>query len=109
VKVHHDEGLAIRIGPKPCTCLREKAGEASAGECIGQPLSRENWHFLGTDAVDNAEGETSGRAIASVLMTRRGRRTWHVRTLFVREPGDLTFGQRKNPLVRIGKARSRSR
>jgi hypothetical protein len=109
VKVHHDEGLAIRIGPKPCTCLREKAGEASAGECIGQPLSRENWNFLGADAVDNAEGETSGRAIASALMTRRGSRTWHVRTLFVREPGDLTFGQRKNPLVCIGKARSRSR
>jgi len=74
VKVHHDEGLAIRIGPRPCTCLCEKAGEASAGECMGQPLSRENWNFLGADAVDNAEGKTSGRATASVLMTRRGRR-----------------------------------
>ena len=109
MKVHYDEGLAIHIGPKPCACLREKVGEASAGECTGQPLSRENWNFLGADAFDNAEGKTSGRAIASVLMTRRGRRTWHVRTLFVREPGDLAFGLRKNPLARIGKARSRSR
>jgi hypothetical protein len=40
VKVHYDEGLAIHIGPKPCACLREKVGEASAGECTGQPLSR---------------------------------------------------------------------
>jgi hypothetical protein len=32
-----------------------------------------------------------------------------VRTLFVREPGDLAFGLRKNLLARIGKARSRSR
>jgi hypothetical protein len=109
VKVHYDEGIAIHIGPKPCACPRERAGEASAGERTGQPLSRENWNFLGADAVDNAEGKTSGRVIASVLMARRGRRTWHVRTLFVREPGDLTSGQRKNPLARIGKARSRSR
>jgi hypothetical protein len=108
VKVHYDEGLAIHIGPKPCACLREKVGEASAGECTGCAF-RENWNFLGADAFDNAEGKTSGRAIASVLMTRRGRRTWHVRTLFVREPGDLAFGLRKNPLAPIGKARSRSR
>jgi len=60
VKVHYDEGLAIHIGPRPCACLREKAGEASAGECTGQPLSRENWNFLGADAFDNAEGKTSG-------------------------------------------------
>ena len=39
MKVHYDEGLAIHIGPKPCAYLREKAGEASAGECTGQPLS----------------------------------------------------------------------
>jgi hypothetical protein len=109
VKVHYDEGLAIHIGPKPCVCFRKKAGEASAGECTGQPLSRENWNFLGADAVVNAEGKTLGRAIASVLVTRRGRRTWHVQTLSDREPGDLAFGLRKNPWVRIGKARSRSR
>ena len=109
MKVHHDEGLAIRIGPKPCTCFREKAGEASAGECTGQPLSRENWNFLGADAFDNAEGKTSVGAIASLRLARRGRRTWHVQTLFAREPGDLAFGRLKNQPVRIGKARSHSR
>jgi hypothetical protein len=40
VQVHYDEGVAIHIGPKPCAGIREEAGEASAGERIGQPLSR---------------------------------------------------------------------
>jgi hypothetical protein len=41
VQVHCDEGVAIRIGPEPCVGGREAAGEASAGDRIGQPLSRE--------------------------------------------------------------------
>jgi hypothetical protein len=41
VEVHCDEGVAIHIGPAPCAGIREDAGEASAGEHIGQPLSRE--------------------------------------------------------------------
>jgi hypothetical protein len=36
VKVHCDEGVANHIGPEPCA----SNGEASVGECIGQPLSR---------------------------------------------------------------------
>jgi hypothetical protein len=39
VQVHCDEGVAIHIGPEPCAGLREGAGEASAGERTGQPLS----------------------------------------------------------------------
>ena len=54
VKVHCDEGVAICIGPEPCAYLHEEAGEASVGEHTGQPLSRENWNFLGADAIDNA-------------------------------------------------------
>ena len=42
MKVRCDEGVANRIGPEPCTGAREGAGEASVGECIGQPLSRES-------------------------------------------------------------------
>ena len=112
MQVHCDEGVANYIGPKPCAGVREEVGEASVGERAGQPLSRENWNFLGADAVDNAEGETSGRAIASVLMTRRGRRTWHARTLFVREPGDLRVGHTSSQgggVARVGKVKSRSR
>ena len=41
MQVHDDEGLANRIGPEPCAGVREGVGEASAGERIGQPLSRE--------------------------------------------------------------------
>ena len=40
MKVRHDEGVANRIGPKPWAGAREGAGEASAGVCTGQPLSR---------------------------------------------------------------------
>ena len=41
MQVHYDEGVAIHIGPEPCVGIREGVGEASAGERIGQPLSRE--------------------------------------------------------------------
>ena len=108
MQVHCDEGIANHIGPEPCAGAREDVGEASVGERIGQPLSLENIHPLGADAVDKAESKTFRRVIASARMTRRGRRHWHVRTLFAREPGDLGFDQPLYGLARIGKARSRS-
>ena len=110
MQVHCNEGLASHIGPKPCAAVREGTGEASVGECIGQPLSREIGLFLGADAVLLTEGNTDGHVIASVRPAQRGRRPWHVRTLLVREPGDLMSGQGgPPPLARTGKARSRSR
>lgn len=111
MKVHRDEGIANHIGPEPCAGAREDVGEASAGERIGQPLSHERIDIPGADAVQVAEGNTSERAIASARMTRRGRRPWHVRTLLVREPGDLQPDRRRHyrPAARIGKARSQSR
>ena len=110
MQVHCDEGLANHIGPKPCAGVREDAGEASAGDRTGQPLSREIDVILGADAVPLAEGNMDGRAIASALPAQRGLRPWHVRTLLVREPGDLMLDQGgAPPLVRTGKARSRSR
>ena len=89
MQVHYDEGVANHIGPEPCTGVREGIGEASAGDCIGQPLSREIDVIPGADAVPLTEGNMGGRAIASARPARRGRRPWHVRTLLVREPGDL--------------------
>jgi hypothetical protein len=110
VRVRHGEGIANHIGPEPCADIREDAGEASVGDRIGQPLSREIDVILGADAVLLAEGNMDGRVIASAHPARRGRRPWHVRTLLVREPGDLMSGQGGSPpLARIGKARSRSR
>jgi hypothetical protein len=83
VRVHYDEGLANRIGPEPCAGAREGAGEASVGECIGQSLSRESDIVPDADTVEQVEGNTHGRDNASVHVTRRGRRPWHVQTLLV--------------------------
>jgi hypothetical protein len=65
VRVQYDEGVANRIGPEPCVCVREGAGEASAGVRIGQPSSRESFVVPGADAFDPAEGDTGARANAS--------------------------------------------
>jgi hypothetical protein len=94
VQVHHGEGVAIRTGPEPCAVTREGGGEASAGEHIGQPLSRENLSNPGADVFVFTEGHMDGRVNASVRLTRRGRRPWHVWKLFVREPGGLGLGLR---------------
>ena len=83
MKVHYDEGVANRIGPKPCAGTCEGAGEATVGECIGQPSSRERKFVLGADAVKAAESNTCGCVNASARMARRGRRPWHVQTLLV--------------------------
>jgi hypothetical protein len=109
VQVHHDEGVANRIDPESCAVAREGISEALTGERTGQPLSRESTLFPGADVVPLTEGKTDGRDIASAQTARRGRRPWHVRTLFAREPGDLAIDRSATAAVRIGKARSRSR
>src|ERR1019366_9219829 len=111
VQVHHDEGVANRIGPESCADAREGIGEALTGERIGQPLSRDSTLILGADVVPVTEGNTDGRDSASAQTTRRGLRHWHVRTLFAREPGDLMGAQppTRVALFSLGKARSRSR
>ena len=110
MEVHHDEGVANSIDPESCAVAREGNREALTGERIGQPLSRESPLIPGADVVPLTEGNTDGRDIASAQTARRGRRHWHVRKLFAREPGDPTSDQRRVAgLARIGKARSRSR
>jgi hypothetical protein len=109
VRVRRNEGVATHIGPKPCAGTREGVGEASAGERTGQPLSRESVLSQGADGVSAPEGNTMVRAIASVHLTLRGLRPWHVRKLLEREPGDLQLDHSHDGVVRIGKARSRSR
>jgi hypothetical protein len=93
VKVPHGEGVANRIGPEPCAGTREGVGEASVGERIGQPWSCENLSNPGADVFRITEGNMDGGVSASARLTWRGRRPWHVRTLFARESGDLGFGQ----------------
>ena len=109
MKVHCDEGVATHIGPEPCAGVRKDAGEASVGEGIGQPLSRERSSVPGADAFQIAEGNTDGRASASAR--RPGvvgdpgmcRRSLHGN----REVSCLASDD--SLLVRSGKVRSRSR
>jgi len=111
VKVLNSKGIASHTGPESCVTHREVRDEALTGEFAGQPLSREIFKLVrGADAVSVAEGNTDRNVSASAWPTLRGLRTWHVGTLFAREPGDLLLGRfRSHGAVRIGKARSRSR
>jgi hypothetical protein len=93
VKVRYDEGVATRISLEPCADGREAIGEASVGDNIGQPLSRDR-NIPGADAVTMAEGKMVERANASARSAQRGQRPWHMRTLLEREPGDLASGRR---------------
>src|SRR5205823_2533867 len=80
-------GLEVRretVGPEPCVGDRKDADEASVGEGIGQPLSRES-QSPGADAVSSAEGNTFRTHHRKVRTARRGRRTWHVQKLLGRE------------------------
>jgi hypothetical protein len=93
VQVHCSEGVATHTGPEPCVGIREGDGEASAGERIGQPLSSESNVIPSADVVSITEGNMDGRESASARPARRCLRPWHVRTLLVREPGDLAADQ----------------
>lgn len=91
MQVHYDEGVATRIGPESCVCIREGADEALTGERAGQPLSRESVIFPEAHVFEITEGNMGERDIASAFPLRRGLRPWHVRKLFAREPGGLGF------------------
>ena len=109
MQVHYDEGIANHIGPEPCAGIREDAGEASAGERAGQPLSRDRKVIPGADAVCVAEGNMSKSANASAWATRRGRRTWHARSMYGNREVSGSAEGSIGLTVRGGKARSRSR
>ena len=116
MQVHYGEDIASHAGPAPCVVFREGQGEASAGERAGWPLSRVRPKSRVPEpapakagGVTRPEGNTPCRAIASGGAARRGQRPQHARTLLVREPRDLILGQWREPLVRVGKVRSRSR
>ena len=110
MKVHHDKGLATHIGPEPCAGIREDVGEASAGECIGQPLSRER--MVSREPTLSTERKATRMGAISRAPSRFG---------VVADPGmcrSFLYGNRElsrsarcslSSLVRGGKARSRSR
>jgi hypothetical protein len=101
VVARHGVLLAALLVQATCPGLRFAGREtpisgAARPARIGQPLSRESLKVLGADVVRITEGDMGGRVIASVCSARRGRRPWHVRKLFVREPGGLGFGLRRD-------------
>jgi len=110
VQVHCDEGAATHIGPEPCGVTREGGVEASVGERAGQPLSREiheirvPTQFCWRKATrPGALSRAPGRPGAV------GDPGMHGRSLHGnREVSSPTRGGSPR-LVRIGKARSRSR
>ena len=112
MQVHCDEGVAIHIGPEPCAGLREGVGEASAGERAGQPLSRDRKLIPGADAVCVAEGNMS----KSAQRKRLGDPAWSKNLACTHAPcsgtGRISWSasaSMRAALVRVGKARSRSR
>ena len=111
MRVPHSEEVANHAVLESCVWYPQGAGEALTEVRIGQPLSREINVISGAHAFVAVEGNMTGRDIASALLTRRGRRTWHVCKLLEREPGDLQSDHWAlyGPVARIGKAKSRSR
>ena len=109
MRVSYDEGLANRIGPAPCVAGREAGGEASAGESIGQPSSREIFN-RSADAVWMAEGEMGKHANASARPAPRGRETLACGRSSSRGNREISGSVRRQvPAARVGKAKSRSR
>ena len=94
MKVHHGEGVAIRTGPEPCVGTREGVDEASVGEHIGQPLSRESLIFPDDDVVRNTEGNMGSAITRAPTQSGVVEDPEHVRKLLAREPGGLGFGRR---------------
>ena len=112
MQVRRDEGVAIRIGPEPCVGTREGVGEASVGECIGQPLSHERDFVPDADAVSLAEGETDGRVFASACFDPAWSETLACAEAPCAGTGrspDWPYAPGVRGMVRNGKARSRSR
>ncbi len=111
VQVPDNKDPANHVVPESCVSHREVRGEALTGVRIGQPLSRDS-HKSRTPTLLRKWKATQPSALsASARMVWRGRRTWHVRMLLAREPGDLQSDRRGlcSSAARVGKARSRSR
>jgi len=74
MKESHDEGVATHIDPESCAGVRKGVGEALTGGSVGEVLSREISQFRVPTLLDESEGNTPRRAIASAPVALRGRR-----------------------------------
>ena len=83
MRVHYGEGVANHTGPEPCAVIRKGGGEASVGDCTGQPLSREIYAKSRVPTRFSLRKATWKARYRERLKARRGRRPWHVQTLLV--------------------------
>jgi hypothetical protein len=109
VQVHYGEGVANHADPESCAAYREVCGEALTGERAGQPLSHEIFLIQDADVVTYTEGKMTG---ATTRVPERscvvGDPGMYGRSLLGnREISSLAI--RSQGVVRVGKARSRSR
>jgi hypothetical protein len=108
VHVLYDEDVASHIAPEPCVLFREGQGEASAGAHAGGPLSRVRPLSRAPTVLPCRKATRS--AASSRVAGRPGAvrdPSMYARSLNGnREISRLAGGA---PLVRTGKARSRSR
>ncbi len=109
VKVRHDEGVAIRIGPEPCVGIREHGDEVSGGERTGQLWSRESLNVSGADVVCLMKATWTGALLQAPAQPGVVKDTGMCGSSLHgnREVSGLACG--RMPQVRIGKTRSRSR
>ena len=109
MEVRCDEGLANRIGPEPCAGIREDVGEASAGERAGQLLSRDrSLSRVPTLFHRRKATRTGAPSQASARPGAVAEPGMYIRSL--RGNREISgLASRSTGLVRIGKARSRSR
>ena len=93
MKVPHSKEAANHAVPESCVLHREVHGEALTGVHIGQPWSSE----INLSRVPTLYPQRKATRLCALSRahwpTWRGHRTWHVCTLFAREPGGLGFDQ----------------
>ena len=90
MKESRGKGIASHPDPESCVASRKAGREALTGAHAGGVLSREIFINQDADAVQRAEGNTGGCAIASTDWTCEVEDPRHAWNLHVREPGDPT-------------------
>jgi hypothetical protein len=94
-QLHRDEGVAIRIDPESCARFWSRGQPRSVDRGAHRPdyrAAKERLSRVPT-TFEHRKAKWLSAITASAQLTRRGRRPGHVRTLLVREPGDLTADQ----------------
>lgn len=68
----YTEGLAIHGGPESCAVVREGAGEALTGVCLGQAIEPRNQESRAPTWLSNTEGNMGTRAFGERVSSPAG-------------------------------------